>query len=137
MGLFMGPLMIPTMPEMIAATKLAFPNCDLDYANSLLSGFLNTCFGIGTTVGPLLGSILYQATDFRVMNNIFGAYCILQALVYFLCAQGYQAYAQTFNNFGSKQKLMAHSDEKLTARDLRGDFFSSTDEESSNDVFNE
>ena len=46
-GSTMGPLAIPNMAEMMQATKLAYPDCDLDHANSLLSGMLNSSFGIG------------------------------------------------------------------------------------------
>lgn len=58
-GLFMGPLMIPNMPEMMHATRLAHPDSDLDYANSLLAGIFNSCLGVGMAAGPLIGSALY------------------------------------------------------------------------------
>ena len=50
--------------EMMNATALKYPNCDLDHANSLLSGILNSCYGLGNAIGPLLGGLLIQKTDF-------------------------------------------------------------------------
>jgi MFS family permease len=64
-GSCMGPLAIPNMAEMMDATKLAYPNCDLHHANSLLSGILNSCFGVGQAAGPLLGAFLTQVLGFR------------------------------------------------------------------------
>ena len=58
-GCFLGPLIIPNMSEMMHATALAYPHCDMDHANSLLSGMLNCSFGLGQAMGPLAGSILF------------------------------------------------------------------------------
>ena len=46
-GFSMGFQTIPNMPEMMQATVVAYPKCDLDHANSLLSGMLNAGFGTG------------------------------------------------------------------------------------------
>ena len=46
-GAFMGPLIIPNMAEMMHATREAYPESDLDHANSLLSGLFNCSMAIG------------------------------------------------------------------------------------------
>ena len=46
-GSCMGPMSILNMAEMTEATKIVYPDCDLDYAKSLLSGMLNCCAGLG------------------------------------------------------------------------------------------
>ena len=46
-GAFLGPIMIPNMAEMMIATKVKYPDSDLEHANSLLSGILNCCYGMG------------------------------------------------------------------------------------------
>ena len=46
-GLFMGPLIIPNMAEMMHATQLSYPQADIEHANSLLSGMLNCMYGLG------------------------------------------------------------------------------------------
>ena len=63
-GLSLGPLVILNMPEMMNATAEKHPDCDMDYASSLLSGMLNCCMGIGMALGPIIGGILYEFTDF-------------------------------------------------------------------------
>lgn len=46
-GVFIGPLVIPNMAEMMRATAIRYPDCEMDHANSLLSGILNCSFGLG------------------------------------------------------------------------------------------
>ena len=87
-GSFMGPLGIPNMAEMMQATKSAYPDCDLDHANSLLSGILNCCFGVGQALGPLLGAFLVQIFNFQTMCDIIGSFVICMALLYLMSAQG-------------------------------------------------
>ena len=58
-GALLAPIVIPNMNEMMNATKIAYPESDLEHANSLLSGILNGCFGIGQALGSLMGAALY------------------------------------------------------------------------------
>ena len=46
-AIFYAPTIIPNMSEMMVSTRLHYPEHDLEHANSLLSGMLNSCFGIG------------------------------------------------------------------------------------------
>ena len=58
-GCLLGPLIIPNMQEMIDAAQSAFPNCDQEHASSLIGGMLNSAYGAGGSIGPLVGSTLY------------------------------------------------------------------------------
>ena len=97
-GMAIGPLAVPNMAEMMHGTVLEYPDCDLDHANNLLSSMLNSCFGIGQAIGPILGAFLYQSTDFRCMTSIIGSLIIVMAVLYLLYAGGCQAYRQTCIN---------------------------------------
>ena len=88
-GFLMSFLSIPNMPEMMHATKEAHPSCDLDLANNLLSGMLNTGKGVGLALGPLLGAYFYEQTNFRTTMNIMGGITIVSAVLYLLCARGF------------------------------------------------
>ena len=101
-GIFLGPLVIPNMAEMMRATALRYPDCNRDHANSLLSGMLSSSFGIGQASGPLLGSFIYQVTNFRTMNDVVGIIIILAAVLYLVCAEGCQAFRQTCKNYGKR-----------------------------------
>jgi len=87
-GCFMGPMGIPNMAEMMHVTRSTYPDCDLDHANSLLSGLLNCFLGAGQALGPLLGALLLQLFNFRIMCDIIGGFVISMALLYLLSAQG-------------------------------------------------
>ena len=52
-------MLVPCMPEMIKATRQKFPMSDLMHANSLLSGIMNTMYGVGASLGPIGASALY------------------------------------------------------------------------------
>jgi len=104
-GMAMGPLIIPNLVEMMRATYLKHPSCDKDHRDSLLSGMLNFFYGLGMSLGPLLGGLLYQVTDFRTMNDIIGTFIMSMAVLYFLCAGGYQAYRQTCINFSKRNRI--------------------------------
>ena len=46
-GFLMGFLCIPNLPEMMRANREIHPDCDLEQANSLLSGLIMAGFGVG------------------------------------------------------------------------------------------
>lgn len=46
-AVFYAPTCLPNMAEMIVATHVAYPEYDLEHANSLLSGMFNCFFGLG------------------------------------------------------------------------------------------
>ena len=58
-GFLMGFVCIPNMPEMMKATREIYPDSDIEQANNILSGFLTAGFGVGQSLGPLIGSLLY------------------------------------------------------------------------------
>ena len=82
----MGPLCIPNMPEMMVALREQYPDCDLEHANSLLSGMLMAGFGAGQAIGPLLGSFMYQISDFQTTQNVVSLIAFATALLYFVFA---------------------------------------------------
>ena len=92
-AIFYAPTIIPNMSEMMVSTRLHYPDHDLEHANSLLSGMLNSCFGIGQASGPLVGSAIYQLLGFRWLCDITAGICVGFALLYLLFAQGFQSYA--------------------------------------------
>ena len=65
-GFFMAPMSLPNMPEMMTATREQYPDYDLEHADSLLSGMLLASYSTGKAIGPLLGSFVYQISDFEL-----------------------------------------------------------------------
>ena len=122
-GFFMATMSIPNMPEMMIATVEAYPSCDLDHVNSLLAGMLNAGFGAGQALGPILGSLLYQLTNFRMTCNIISAITVVYATLYLLTAQGCQAYSKTCKNF-SERNLPDEQKTRSNAESLLGSLIS-------------
>ena len=103
-GFMMGLQIIPNMAEMMYATKLKYPMCDLDYANSLLSGLFNCCFAIGQGMGPLIGSAIYQVSNFRVMCDVVAVVVCSFAILYFVIAGGVEAISKTCQGYRDRKK---------------------------------
>ena len=95
-GCLLGPLIIPNMQEMIDAAVEAHPKCDLEHASSMIGGMLNSAYGAGGVIGPLVGSILYQFAGFQQMSDIVGGLSILFAVAYFYSCNGWEAFQSTF-----------------------------------------
>ena len=91
-GFFEATLTIPNMPEMMMAMRESNPDCDHDHAYSLLSGMLTASFGTGQALGPLLGALFYQMSDFRMTMNILAAITCTYAFIYIACAKGCDAF---------------------------------------------
>ena len=83
----------------MVATRKTYPNCELDYTNSLISGMLNGCYGFGQALGPIMGSVIYQMFGFRVLCTFTGTFIIIFTFLYFARAEGPQAFANTVTNY--------------------------------------
>ena len=101
-GFSMGFLTIPNMPEMMTATVEAHPMSDLDHANSLLSGMLNAGFGSGQALGPILGALFYQLTNWRMTMNIISVIVAVHAVLYIITAKGCEAFSRTCKNYAER-----------------------------------
>ena len=108
-GLCLGPLVIPNMIEMMNATQLRYPDCDMEHASSLLSGILNCCMGMGMALGPIMGGYLEDRVGFAGTFNILGGLLIMMALLYFICAGGFEAFNQTRINYAQRSALLSQS----------------------------
>ena len=87
------------MDEMMRASTKAWPERDFDHTNSLLSGLLSSSFGAGMAIGPLLGSYFFQISNFRSTMNYIAIIVISEAVLYILCANGFDAVRQTCKNY--------------------------------------
>ncbi len=84
-GLF---LMVPVIPEMINAGSKYYPSKIIELTD-ISAGVFNSGLGIGQVVGPIFGSYVTQATDFRTCTDIVGFILFTYAIVYFLFGEGF------------------------------------------------
>jgi MFS family permease len=83
-GLF---LMVPVIPEMISAGTEYYPNKIIELTD-ISAGVFNSCLGIGQVIGPIFGSYVTQATNFRTCSDIVGYILFTYSVVYFLLCNG-------------------------------------------------
>jgi len=114
MGFFEGVLLIPNMQEMMVTSKEAWPTCDLEHTNSLLSGLLSSAFGGGMAVGPLLGSFFFSISDFRMTMNYMAIIVVTEAILYTLCAGGFSAVRLTCKNYSQSDPKRSYFEDQVS-----------------------
>ena len=88
-------MIIPVLPEMIAAANKRFKGEQKQRVNTLASGLFNASLGVGQTVGPIIGALLYEYFGFRETQDMIACFCICYGLLYFICAGGWSAFKST------------------------------------------
>jgi MFS family permease len=84
-GLF---LMVPVIPEMISAGNKLYPG-KLIEVTDVSAGVFNSGLGVGQVIGPIFGSYVTQATDFRTCSDMIGIILFVYTIVYFLLGDGF------------------------------------------------
>ena len=97
-AIFLAPMIIPVLPEMIDASKEKFPNQNKQTTKNYLSALFNTGLGMGTCVGPLYGAMMYEKTNFRLTEDVLGLIIFTFGIIYFGSAGGYSAFSNTFRS---------------------------------------
>jgi hypothetical protein len=47
------------------------------------SALFNFAYGLGATFGPILGGVIYDATDFATTSDVFACIALIFSLIYF------------------------------------------------------
>ena len=97
-AIFLAPMVIPALPEMIEASKVDFPNQNKQTTNNYISAIFNAGLGLGCCIGPLYGAMTYEKLNFRLTEDILGVTLIVFSIIYFASAGGYSAFSQTWNH---------------------------------------
>lgn len=63
--------MVPVIPEMINAGSKHYPGRIIELTD-ISAGVFNSGLGLGQVIGPILGSYLTKATDFRFCADVVG-----------------------------------------------------------------
>ena len=83
-GLF---LMVPVIPEMITAASVHYPGRIIEVTD-VSAGVFNSGLGLGQVLGPIFGSYVTQAIDFRNCSDLVGLLLIGYVVIYFLLGDG-------------------------------------------------
>ena len=95
-GCFLAPIAIPALPEMLEATEGKFHANESEKAGNYTAGIFNMGLGMGQVVGPLFGASMYDAIGFRNTQDLTCLLCITFASLYFVFADGREAFRWTF-----------------------------------------
>ena len=87
-------ILIPSLPEMIDAALDKYPDHEYE-VNDLSSAIFNSFLGIGQICGPLYGSQMTSAFNFRLTCDYVSAFCFVFAFVYLFVAQGIKAFRES------------------------------------------
>ena len=103
-GVFLAPMIIPVLPEMIEAANKSFPDKNKHTRNNYASGLFNTGLGLGTCIGPLYGAMTYERLNFRLTEDILALIILVFTVAYFFSAGGYSAFSRSFNRTEEEEK---------------------------------
>ncbi len=65
MGLGVGMIIIPVLPDMIESAEDSYQGMDIDQLHNSISGLFIAAQGVGETLGPVLGSVFEEFYGFR------------------------------------------------------------------------
>jgi MFS family permease len=79
--------MVPVIPEMISSGSAYYPGRIIEVTD-ISAGMFNCGLGVGQVLGPIFGSYITRATDFRTCSDLVGLILLVYSLLYFLVGDG-------------------------------------------------
>lgn len=79
----MGFIYVPLLPELIEAIEDATGQKD-ERINDMASGLFHASCSLGSTIGPVIGAVLFQHTGFRWTCEILSFVSLFFGIVYFV-----------------------------------------------------
>ena len=83
--------LVPSLPEMIESVLPHYPKSAEMEINNVSSGIFNMFLGLGQIFGPLYGSIVTEAYDFRTCCDSVSIICLVFSIIYYFVADGKNA----------------------------------------------
>ena len=93
---FLGSIAIPALPEMLESIDGKFLESEKEKAGNYSAGIFNMGLGLGQVFGPLFGASMYDAVGFRNMEDCTCLILVSFAILYFIMADGREAFKWTF-----------------------------------------
>ena len=97
-GILTAFMMIPGLPEMVESSIPLYPPSQEREVNNLSSGIYNSFLGFGQVIAPTYGALTSEAVGFRMTCDIVAILCIFFAIIYFISAEGWNAFKNTFKS---------------------------------------
>jgi len=110
LGIGIAPFVVPCIAEMkTAALNAGFP--DSLGVTSILSGLFGSGFSVGEVIGPTLGGLLTDHTNFRIATSIFSLILLFEgaSLIIFTIWDRNSKWVKTTEHSESTKPLLADS----------------------------
>jgi hypothetical protein len=82
-------IIIPVLPDMIAAVEERHPHLNQQILHNQISGLFIAFQGVGETLGPVFGSTSENIYGFRITQDIIGCALLTFMVLYFLFCGGF------------------------------------------------
>ena len=85
MGFAAVMITVPLIPEILNSIESQLPWLEGEELNNVISGYLNSCIGIGEAIGPIASGLLTESLGFRHALDLAGTFILFFTLVYAIC----------------------------------------------------
>ena len=87
MGLFLAGfsavmVTVPLIPEILASIERQLPWLEGEELNNVISGYLNSCIGIGEAIGPIASGALTESVGFRHALDLAATFVLAFTVIY-------------------------------------------------------
>ena len=73
---------VPLIPEVLASIEKQLPWLEGDELNNVISGYLNSCIGIGEAIGPIASGALTESLGFRHALDLAACFVLAFTVIY-------------------------------------------------------
>ena len=78
---------VPILPEVLDSISRQLPHLQGEELNNVISGYFNSCIGIGEAIGPITAGMLTEAFGFRTTFDITATCLLAYAFVFFVATR--------------------------------------------------
>ncbi len=84
LGFSAAMITIPLIPEVLESIEKKCPHLEGEELNNVISGYFNSCIGVGEALGPILAGILVESHGFRSCYDMTGTLVLIYTLLFFI-----------------------------------------------------
>ena len=75
---------VPLLPEVLDAIENQYPHLAGEELNNVISGYFNSCIGIGNALGPISAGFIVSTHGFRGSCDIIGTGLFVYTILFFI-----------------------------------------------------
>ena len=75
---------VPLIPEVLDSIENQLPHLKGEELNNVISGYFNSCLGIGEAIGPISAGLLVDSYGVRSSYDIVGTLLLIFTVLFFI-----------------------------------------------------